>query len=1138
MAQSYAEAKEIYIEWMKGELHILTEKLGLGFQQVPRHHLDWLKVYFMLEAVERKQKTDKELLNFQEIEPLGYPSKLKNYVKSASLNSILKNKRRLIITGVPGSGKTTSLLYLISSLIHPESSEKFFQGSPIPVFLQLKQIAPYVGKDQNISSIITNQFERCEKIEDAKKFYKNSLAKHDLWLLLDGMDEVPSAQKEKVLTSLLGWMNTYREISCILTSRPEGDYNRLIGGDWHLSEYSLCSLKSDEDIIAFIQNWLVVLDPKQGQKKALDLFNILKDRKGIKNALRNPLLLRMMGDIFSLNKYEQQKLPWSRSEIYESYIDGPILEKADISSFPDYSKELAFQILEYIAWYVHGEKRELSQIELIRRLKKYFPQQKNWDNWFTFFCEQMRILYAIEDPSKQQGGWCYVFSHRTFQEFFVARKIASICNNGKRGRNWIYKKALRNRLWDSHWREVILLFCSMIAGGSCSKGKTQMGDWFLKAVEREKVLPYYELISLCFDEGICCPKEDEKRIFQKLIELKISSSHFLEKYISIIHFEKNNEYKKFSIVALGEIRDVRAVDGLLEVLKDKGVAKEAVVALGEIGDARAVNGLLEALKDGDKEIVWFAARALRKIGDARAVDGLLEVLKDEDKEIARETAWALGEIGDARAVNGLLEALKDEDKEIARETAWGLGEIGDARAVDGLLEALRDEDKRIAWVAARALRKIGDSRAVDGLLEALKDEDKEIARETAWGLGEIGDARAVDGLLEVLKDKGVAKEAVVALGEIGDARAVNGLLEALKDNDKEIAWAAVLGLRKIGDSRAVDGLLEVLKDEDKEIARETAWALGEIGDSRAVDGLLEALKDEDKEIARETAWGLGEIGDARAVDGLLEVLKDKGVAKEAVVALGEIGDARAVNGLLEALKDGDKEIVWFAARALRKIGDARAVDGLLEVLKDEDKEIARETAWALGEIGDARAVNGLLEALKDEDKEIARETAWGLGEIGDARAVDGLLEALRDEDKGIAWVAARALRKIGDSRAVDGLLEALKDEDKEIAWVAARALEKIDYNPPLPEPELPVPFWKKIWFSIAPFILRNLIIIIIGVLIMLLEIILKQFIDRELIVNTWPKFSQLIISHPLRTVAVCTTLTIMLKEVLGKIKNT
>ena len=1079
MAQSYAEAKEIYIEWMKGELHILTEKLGLGFQQVPRHHLDWLKVYFMLEAVERKQKTDKELLNFQEIEPLGYPSKLKNYVKSASLNSILKNKRRLIITGVPGSGKTTSLLYLISSLIHPDSSEKFFQGSPIPVFLQLKQIAPYVGKDQNISSIITKQFERCEKIEDAKKFYKNSLAKHDLWLLLDGMDEVPSAQKEKVLTSLLGWMNTYREISCILTSRPEGDYNRLIGGDWHLSEYSLCSLKSDEDIIAFIQNWLVVLDPKQGQKKALDLFNILKDRKGIKNALRNPLLLRMMGDIFSLNKYEQQKLPWSRSEIYESYIDGPILEKADISSFPDYSKELAFQILEYIAWYVHGEKRELSQIELIRRLKKYFPQQKNWDNWFTFFCEQMRILYAIEDPSKQQGGWCYVFSHRTFQEFFVARKIASICNNGKRGRNWIYKKALRNRLWDSHWREVILLFCSMIAGGSCSKGKTQMGDWFLKAVEREKVLPYYELISLCFDEGICCPKEDEKRIFQKLIELKISSSHFLEKYISIIHFEKNNEYKKFSIVALGEIRDVRAVDVLLEALKDndKEIAWAAVLGLGKIGDARAVDGLLEALRDEDKGIAWVAARALRKIGDSRAVDGSLEALKDEDKEIARETAWALGEIGDAQAMDGLLEALKDEDNEFARAAAIALG-------------------------------KIGDARAVDGLLEALKDEDKEIARETAWALGEIGDARAMDGLLE-----------------------------ALKDEDNEFAKEAVVALGKIGDARAVDVLLEALKDEDKEIAGETAWALGKIGDARAMDGLLEALKDEDKEIARETAWALGEIGDAQAMDGLLEALKDEDneFAKEAVVALGKIGDARAVDVLLEALKDNDKEIAWAAAWALGEIGDARAVDVLLEALKDNDKEIAWAAAWALGEIGDARAVDVLLEALKDE--KFARAAAIALGKIGDARAMDGLLEALKDEDNEFAKEAVVALGEIGDARAMDGLLEALKDEDNEFAKEAAGALEKIDYNPPLPESELPIPFWKKIWFSIIPFILRNLVPIVIGILIMCIGIILEQFIDKELIVNTWPKFSQSIISHPFRTVAICTTLTVFLKEILTKIKK-
>jgi HEAT repeat protein len=51
--------------------------------------------------------------------------------------------------------------------------------------------------------------------------------------------------------------------------------------------------------------------------------------------------------------------------------------------------------------------------------------------------------------------------------------------------------------------------------------------------------------------------------------------------------------------------------------------------LGEIGDPRAVDPLIEALKDEYSRVRSSAARALGEIGDPKAVDPLTEALKDE-----------------------------------------------------------------------------------------------------------------------------------------------------------------------------------------------------------------------------------------------------------------------------------------------------------------------------------------------------------------------------------------------------------------------------------------------------------------------------------------------------------------------------
>jgi len=162
------------------------------------------------------------------------------------------------------------------------------------------------------------------------------------------------------------------------------------------------------------------------------------------------------------------------------------------------------------------------------------------------------------------------------------------------------------------------------------------------------------------------------------------------------------------------------VEGLIKILKygkSKYSRWEAAEALGKIGDNRAVDLLIESLKDKKPLVRWKAAEALGEIKDNRAVEPLIKILNDreEDWSVRKGAAEALGKIGDNRAVEPLIEALKYSELSIFSDlehdyVRWGaeiaLGWIGDKRAVEPLIEALKDEDGYVRKAAGKVLEEM------------------------------------------------------------------------------------------------------------------------------------------------------------------------------------------------------------------------------------------------------------------------------------------------------------------------------------------------------------------------------------------------------------------------------------------------
>ncbi|MHC4984073.1 MAG: HEAT repeat domain-containing protein, partial [Planctomycetota bacterium] len=123
---------------------------------------------------------------------------------------------------------------------------------------------------------------------------------------------------------------------------------------------------------------------------------------------------------------------------------------------------------------------------------------------------------------------------------------------------------------------------------------------------------------------------------------------------------KDRFARENSVVALGKIRDRRAVEPLVGCLTDEDchVRQAAAVALGEIRDIRALDPLILALEDTDYRVVVSSAKSLGMLNHPKPIVRLAElVLHSGRQEVRRAAGDALREIRHSDVVDLLIDAL-------------------------------------------------------------------------------------------------------------------------------------------------------------------------------------------------------------------------------------------------------------------------------------------------------------------------------------------------------------------------------------------------------------------------------------------------------------------------------------------------
>lgn len=384
-----------------------------------------------------------EINDFHKIGPGSTAGKRFPAVEFVDLNP------RLVILGKPGSGKTTFLKFLAIQCIRGE-----LLPGHVPIFVMLRRFS----EDQvepDLFQYILGKFELC----GLERHELIQLLKYSrLLILLDGLDEVNESDRRVITNHIQAFSNQFHGNRFIVTCRTAAqEYAFDKFAEVEIADFSM------QQIVAFSRNWFKHVEDEPKAQKFLEQ---LQQNKRIQELATSPLLLTLLCIVFG----DSGDFPKNRSELYEEGLD-VLLKRWDANrniergqTYRNLSRQRKEDLLSQIA-YATFERGE------------YFFKHKNIENEIRSYIrhlpnasmdsESLRldsnaVLKAIEVQHGllvERARSIYSFSHLTFHEYFVARKIVNIPDPQAQEQALIN---LVSHMPEKRWREVFLLAIGML----------------------------------------------------------------------------------------------------------------------------------------------------------------------------------------------------------------------------------------------------------------------------------------------------------------------------------------------------------------------------------------------------------------------------------------------------------------------------------------------------------------------------------------------------------------------------------------------------------------------------------------------------------------------------------------------------
>ena len=331
---------------------------------------------------------------------------------------------RVLLRGVAGSGKTTLVQWLAVSAARQELGEHLHHlRDRIPFVLPLRTLIRRDGLPDPASFLaaVRNPLAEAQPPGWASRVLTAGRA----LLLIDGIDEIPEPDRERVRVWLRDLLAAFPGNLWLVTSRPSAVADSWLAADG-FTELTLSPMSRD-DISAFVARWhaavrTTVQDPEERTRLAAyetSLLTALRTKQDLGRLATNPL---MCGLISALHRDRRGYLPHGRKELYDAALS-MLLARRDRERDLDVqlTEEPQIQLLQKLAyWLIRNGQAEMDRadaLDLIAAALPSMPAVAALGDARQVYDHLLLRSGLLREPADGTVD----FVHRTFQDYLGAK---------------------------------------------------------------------------------------------------------------------------------------------------------------------------------------------------------------------------------------------------------------------------------------------------------------------------------------------------------------------------------------------------------------------------------------------------------------------------------------------------------------------------------------------------------------------------------------------------------------------------------------------------------------------------------------------------------------------------------------------
>ncbi len=500
-------------------------------------------------------------------------------VSYVSVERALSQTYRLFVLGAPGSGKTTLLQWIaVNATSGTFSPTLRAWNNKVPFFIRLRD---YATSSLPSLSDFVRTFAPSIQSDMPDNWTTSLLRSGRALILIDGLDELPSLQREGAKEWIEDLVANYPDSHYVITSRPYGATPYWLTQQ----DFTRVDLQpmTPTMIDAFIVRWhnavraeLIDEDEKHDMEALENSLKLsLRKNRSIRNLAPNPLLCAM---ICALHRDRYQQLPTRRVALYEAACD-MLLEERDRRRriLTDHELDLDFDqkkiLLQRLAYWmmnngypqIHREEAE-HHFHLNLRGLQGIGSKVEAHAVYTLLVQRSGIVREPEIGVLD-------FIHRTFLEYLAAVAAIDARDIG----------ALVKRATDEQWHEVICL----AAGIADAKGRQLLISKLIDNGDQGNLdkTAAYLLAAACLDTVVQIEPSLRNRVEERLASLippkttwaatALSRAGDLAIPFLALKDSYSQEDAVLCIYALAETRNEAALETLATYSKD---SRHAVLA--------------------------------------------------------------------------------------------------------------------------------------------------------------------------------------------------------------------------------------------------------------------------------------------------------------------------------------------------------------------------------------------------------------------------------------------------------------------------------------------------------------------------------------------------------------------------------